>query len=157
MDEYLQPRNRTESHGFLQAPALSESLQCQRTGRTPVICDAWTCQQSLECSSHSDGGDKPHRAEAAAAAPPCWATPTSHCFPSTYRCGRLFSQTPAESDWNAGTTRCQQKKVHGHGSHPENLSLASQHPPTQSYQAPLHTPRILTALLKMTYLCELNL
>lgn len=81
---------------------LSESLQCQRTGRTLVICDACTSQQRLECSSHSKGGQTPQGwgcSSSTALQPPRPAGshphPTALGLPhpeltSTHRCGGLF-------------------------------------------------------------------
>lgn len=66
-------------------------------------------------------------------------------LPSAHRCGAVLHKHGQSPTGMPGTTRCQQKKVHGHRSHPENRSRASQHPPTaQSCRESLHTPRIHT-------------
>lgn len=113
MEEYLQHGNRRQSRGFLQVPALSESLQCQRTGRTDschlgqlhvpaepgvqLPHEIGTKPQGWGCSS-STAPQPPHSA-GAHPQPTALGQPTRSLPRPTG--GGGSSQTPAESDCNA--------------------------------------------------------
>lgn len=134
---------------------LPESLQCQRTGRTLVICDAFTSQQNLECSFHSKGEQTPQGWGCSSSTalqlphPAGWhphliALGQPHPeLSSTHRCGGLsFTNTGRvrlECREPLGVSR---RKCTATAPIPKIWASLPNIPQTaQSYRAPLHTSR----------------